>query len=79
MGVCIIEVIIAQNGGIVKGFWGIWRGKGRKDWGRREMGGKLWVVGMFRLAQTLVGSDALVAPPRGTYLYVSGVEAEKYI
>ena len=32
---------------------------------------------MFRLTQTPVGSDALVAPPRRTYLYVSGVEAEK--
>ena len=38
---------------------------------------KLGFIGMFRLTQTPVGSDALVAPPRRTYLYVSGVEAEK--
>ena len=31
---------------------------------------------MFRLAQTPVGSDALVAPPHKTHRYVSGVEAK---
>ena len=38
---------------------------------------KFGFIGVFRLAQTPVGSDALVAPPHRTYRYVSGVKAKK--
>ena len=37
---------------------------------------KFGFVGMFRLAQTPVGSDALVAPPHKTFQYVSGVKVK---
>ncbi|MBO5510208.1 MAG: hypothetical protein J6B24_00595, partial [Clostridia bacterium] len=37
---------------------------------------KFGFTGMFRLAQTPVGSDALVAPSHKTYRYALGVEAK---
>jgi hypothetical protein len=39
-------------------------------------GSKFGFFGMFRLAQTPVGSDALVAPPHKTHRYVLGVEVK---